>query len=431
MVPWSIARLLGNERRPAVTWAAGGAVAFVAFWVVSVLDAVLLGHGRFAEALLAPTMAELWIRLLVAVLLGLLHVERRMRAQLSLLWFVLQEAPDGIQIADMSGRITYSNRAIEEIYGFTPRELQGRNVGEMNADPTVAERVVLPALRSQGRWAGELEVKHKSGRTFPIWLTTSVVANRRGRPAAAIGIVRDISERRRAAEAQRRYAIRLEEATRLKDLFADILRHDLLGPASVLRMSMELLERQPLPAPAPRVLAQARRSCARLLEMLEGAATYARVTAIDQLPLEPLDLHRLLSVVESDFEPLLAEHHARVEYEPAGTCLVRANPILSEVFTNLLSNAVKYGPAGAAVTIRVAERGGQWVVSVADRGEGIRPEDRERIFTRFERLGKEGVKGTGLGLTIARHVVSLHGGEIWVEGRPGGGSVFCVALPKG
>jgi PAS domain S-box-containing protein len=115
----------------------------------------------------------------------------------------VESAPDGVQITDMDGFIVYSNRAVEEIYGFSAEELRGKHVNEMNVNPEFAESAILPGLRKAGRWTGEFMVKHKNGREFPIWLTTSVVKNEKGVPIALVGVIRDITERRRAEEALR------------------------------------------------------------------------------------------------------------------------------------------------------------------------------------------------------------------------------------
>lgn len=429
---WPIARLLG-PRRTLVTGSALAVtlVAGVAFWgLAAAIDALVVGTRPFPIELLHPTAREIWTRLVVALLIGGLYVERRARTELGLLWFVLDEAPDGIQIADLTGRILYSNRAVQELYGFSPDELRGRNVNEMNVDSAVADRVILPALARHGRWAGELQVKHKDGRDFPIWLTTSVVMARRGRPLAAVGMIRDVSERKRAEDDLRRYASDLEAATRLKDLFADILRHDLMGPASVVRVSLEMLAKRALDPTAARFVSQASRSSARLVEMLRNAAEYARLTSVEELETEELDLRALLASVIAEHELLLSGNGNRVVFDAVGRYPVRANAVIAEVFANLITNAVKYGPRGGTITVRIRDDGPAWVVSVADEGAGIAPEDRERVFNRFERLGKEGVQGSGLGLAIAKQVVALHQGAIGVDDAPGGGALFWVSLPK-
>ena len=106
------------------------------------------------------------------------------------------------------------------------------------------------------------------------------------------------------------------------------------------------------------------------------------------------------------------------------------NPMIGDVFVNLASNAMKYAAAGKRIEVGIEDKGKDWVVSVKDFGPGISDDDKEKIFTRFERLQKEGVQGTGLGLAIARRVVDLHQGRIWVEDNPEGGCVFFVSLPK-
>lgn len=426
-----VALLSERPRERAGRIALVAAVALAGFWIVdAAIDAVVLERRGWIVELLHPTPSELFMRVLVAALIVVVFVLRQESARLHLLSSAVAEAPDGVQISDLGGHVAYSNRAVQEIYGFSPDELRGKHVNSMNVDPEFASRVILPAIQQTGRWAGELEVRHKDGRTFPIWLTTALVAGAGGKPTAAVGIIRDITERRRTEQELRNYATQLEEATRLKDLFADILRHDLLGPAATLKMAVDLLAKRESSPTTTRLLGQMRRSCARLTDLVEYAAKYAKISRLEQLELETLDLRRVLQDVVADFQVALQDDKARISLASLCDLPVRANPLVSEVFANLVSNAIKYGPEGGTVTVDVEDAGEHWVVAVADHGEGIRDEDKQRIFTRFERLEREGVKGTGLGLAIAKHIVELHRGKISVEDNPGGGSVFRVALPK-
>jgi PAS domain S-box-containing protein len=423
--------LLAAGGRSGVT-AQAALVAFVATWTAGALvDLLLAPEAGWVHHFLVPSRPEASVRLLVAALLVLLHRARLANERLHLFSAALAAAQDVVQITALDGTIVYSNEAVREIYGFAPAELSGRNVNEMNADPTFASRVILPALGERGRWEGELEVRHADGHVFPVWLSASVIRDRRGRPAAAVGVVRDVSERKRSELEQRERARRLQEATELKELFADILRHDLLGPAATVQLSLEAVLRR-VGDPATRRLAEgARRSCAKLIVLIEGASKYAKLSAAQQLDFETVELGAVLKEVLAEAEPRVRERNATVVFEPPSASWVLANPMIADVFENLLSNALKYGPPKGTIRIEVRDEGERWRVSVADEGEGIADADKERIFTRFERLRKEGVKGTGLGLAIARRIVDLHGGSIWVEDRPGGGAVFCVALAKG
>jgi signal transduction histidine kinase len=101
---------------------------------------------------------------------------------------------------------------------------------------------------------------------------------------------------------------------------------------------------------------------------------------------------------------------------------------LGQVLQNLIGNAAKFG--ATRVEVSAAGENGAWVISVTDDGPGIPPEHAEEIFGMFSRLDPEaGVPGSGIGLAIAARVLERHGGRIWVEGRPGGGSVFRFSLP--
>ncbi|MDP3909951.1 MAG: PAS domain S-box protein, partial [Gemmatimonadales bacterium] len=129
---------------------------------------------------------------------------KRTEERLRLFVAAVDAAPDGVQLVDLEGRVLYSNRAVEDIYGYSPEELRGRHVNEMNADPTFAEQVILPTLRREGRWDGELAVKHKDGHVFPVWLTASIAGGGAGEaPLALVGIIRDVTERKRLEEALR------------------------------------------------------------------------------------------------------------------------------------------------------------------------------------------------------------------------------------
>lgn len=142
-------------------------------------------------------------------LTGLVVVSRditeRKRAEETLRLFsvALDEAPDGIQIVDTEGRILYSNKAIEQMYGYTHGELKGKHVSFLNVDEEFPEKYIIPAIRESGQWTGELMVRRKSGGEFPIWLTTSMVKDAKGQPLAMVGVSRDITERKRMEEEMR------------------------------------------------------------------------------------------------------------------------------------------------------------------------------------------------------------------------------------
>jgi len=112
----------------------------------------------------------------------------------------IDEALDGVHIVDLDGRIIYANKAAGEMYSYSPGELVGKHVDELNVDREFARTVVLPAVKESGEWTGELMRRHKHGHEFPIWLSASMVKNDRGTPIAMLGVFRDMTERKHAEE---------------------------------------------------------------------------------------------------------------------------------------------------------------------------------------------------------------------------------------
>lgn len=122
---------------------------------------------------------------------------KQIEEKLKLFSVAVEEAPDGVQVTDLNGYIIYSNKATEKIYGFSQEEFIGKHVSDLNIDPDFAGTQIIPGIRETGHWVGELMVRHKDGRRFPILLNTSIVKDSFGKPIAMIGIIRDITEQKR------------------------------------------------------------------------------------------------------------------------------------------------------------------------------------------------------------------------------------------
>lgn len=125
---------------------------------------------------------------------------KKTEKELRLFMEAVEEAPDGVQIADLDGYIVYANKAVRKIFGFTPEEYRGKHLNEINVDPEFASRVIIPSVKENGSWVGELMVKHKKSYSFPGWLTASLVRDGKGEPIALVCIIKDITAQRHAAE---------------------------------------------------------------------------------------------------------------------------------------------------------------------------------------------------------------------------------------
>lgn len=241
----------------------------------------------------------------------------------------------------------------------------------------------------------------------------------------------EISERTHMEQRLQQYAAELEHSNEMKDLFTDILRHDLINPAGIVKSYGDLLLEIETDIKKLQYLKNISRSNQKLIELIEDAASYTKLDAIENIPLEIIELGGIVANVVGFMQVKIAEKNAKVHFSPSGPYPATVNPLVEQVFVNFLSNALKYGPHSGNLDIDIRDAGDSWKVSFADEGEGIPVEFREAVFERFKRLETGAIKGSGLGLAIAKRIIELHGGQLGVADNPKGkGSVFWATFPK-
>lgn len=236
--------------------------------------------------------------------------------------------------------------------------------------------------------------------------------------------------RKRQEETLKKYAVELEEANRIKSLFADIMSHDLMNPISVMKTMTELKLERTEDDEMRQTLLMITKSVDKLIDMIRSAGMYAKLESTKKLECTSLDLNGVFRAVIENFKPELEKKKMKLEYLAKGKYPAKVNPVIENVFSNLISNAVKYSPEESKIEVNIMNKNGDYRIYVKDWGYGIKDEDKEKLFTRFQRVDKKGVRGTGLGLAIVKRIVELHKGRVWVEDNPEGGSIFYVEIPK-
>lgn len=234
-------------------------------------------------------------------------------------------------------------------------------------------------------------------------------------------------------DALKMYAVDLRMSNKFKDLFIDIMNHDLLNPVGVIQNYSELLEEELTEADEhqKKYVTGIRRNAKKAIEMIESASKLSKIQSGGEEEFTRLDLAAVLSEEIEHLKPNAKLKEMTLTFSGGGNNYpVEASPVIGQVFANLISNGIKYSPEKSAISIDVEERNGYWRVAVKDQGAGVDDKYKDAIFTRFERLRREGVKGTGLGLAIVKRIVEMHNGRVWVEDRPEGGSAFIVEIPK-
>ncbi|WP_407282702.1 PAS domain S-box protein [Methanolobus sp. WCC1] len=342
----------------------------------------------------------------------------------------MEASIDGMAIIDEEGIHSYVNASHAHIFGYdNPRELIGKK-WDMLYNPSevgLFKSTILPDFRKKGKWQGELIGRRKDGSTF--YQEISLTALDKG----LISVVRDISKRKEFESQLNDYAARLKTSNELKDLFTDILRHDLLNPAGVVKGFTDMLLNEENDENKIHKLRLIDSNVTRLIEMIESAAKFAKLEDTEKLEFKSMDIGSILKNVSEELKPQLEAKDITLDMKVSGHYPAVINPLIDGVFTNFISNAIKYGPSESVVTVDVQDLGDEWKVVVSDKGEGIPDKDKVLIFNRFQRLAekKKAVKGSGLGLAIAKRIVELHGGSIGVEDNPvGKGSSFWATVKK-
>ena len=226
---------------------------------------------------------------------------------------------------------------------------------------------------------------------------------------------------------------RLERSNEELQRFATVASHDLREPLRVVSGFADLLARRhgdELGPEGNRFVEAITTGVGRMDEMISDLLSYARAGRIDQ-PLEPVDANVVVADALAGLQRAIDDSGAQVEVEPLP--MVNGNAAsLRQLFQNLVANGIKFVEDGSPrIRIWAAEVPEGWRFSVRDNGIGIEPEQAERIFGMFTRLhGGERYPGTGVGLAVCQRIVDVHGGRIWVESAPGGGSQFMFTIAR-
>ncbi len=342
---------------------------------------------------------------------------------------VLENAVDGIITIDARGIIETFNPAAERTFGYPGDEVVGRNVKLLMPAPFREDhdgylRNYLETGDNKIIGIGrEVVGLRKDGSTFPMDLAVSEMEISGQR--MFVGIVRDITERK--------------QVDRMKNEFISTVSHELRTPLTSIQGSLALIDKtrpEGLPEKHVRLLGIAHKNCVRLVRLIN-----------DILDIEKIESGRIefdLSALE--LSPLVRQaieaNQAFADQFSVSLVLARDLPgamvhadgdRITQVLTNLLSNAAKFSPEGGAVEVSLARRDDGVRVEVADHGDGIPEEFRERIFSKFAQADASSTRkrqGTGLGLSIAKAIVDKHDGRIGFDTETGAGTTFFFELPE-
>ncbi|MBX9769357.1 MAG: HAMP domain-containing histidine kinase, partial [Bdellovibrionales bacterium] len=330
------------------------------------------------------------------------------------------------------GVIVDVNEALKSMLGYSQNELVGRSVFDIlhpDHRGLASEKMnleVVPPFEIQGLR------KDQSVINVEVRAKQFVYENR----IVRLVTVQQIDDRKKA-EKEKVRALSMAENVRVRDEFISIASHELRTPITILKLQAEVIDRDlkkegigvATPERAREFIALLNRQIDRLTELVETMLDVSRISATGvSLKMESFDLASLIQECAGLHQ--VPELGSLFKLQIPERFLIQGDPRrLEQVIENVFTNAIKYGN-GKFVNVGLFRDGSEVVLTIEDQGFGIEPESIDRIFDRFERaIPARNISGLGLGLYIARQIVSAHGGTISVESQLGVGSKFTIRLP--
>lgn len=343
---------------------------------------------------------------------------------------IFENSAVGISMVDEQERLISWNKFMEQLLGMSRSDLYLQPVRLLYpADEW--QKIRANNVRRKGMQHHlETRMLRKDGSIIEVDVSLSVIRDSDGRRIGSIGVIRDITERKRA-DAE------LRETMELKSQFISTVSHELRTPLTAIKEALGIVldgvvgrvnEKQ------KKFLNIVHRNVNRLNELINDVLDFQKLKAGKmELDIRSHDIKQVLSEVSEtmtleaeknqvDLSFDLAENISRAEFDRSK---------IVQVLTNLVSNGIKFTHPEGKVSVMIERRGEDWVIDVSDTGVGIPKESLFKIFNRFYRVSRPGeqIQGTGLGLAIVREIVTMHGGRIDVESKEGHGSSFAVILP--
>ncbi len=366
--------------------------------------------------------------------------EQRLREQARL----LDLTNDAMIVCSLDDRITYWNRAAQEIYGWTSEEALGQRKYELLKTELPEPRpAILAKLERDNRWEGELVHRTRDGTRIIVNTRWALHRDEQGRPAYVLKSDNDVTERVNARRVLEEQAKALQDAGRRKDEFLAMLAHELRNPLASVSGAVTLLQTSDAPDDRAWGLDVVERQVAQLTRLIDDLLDVSRITSGKvRLRKTQVDAREIVRRAAEAFSATLEERGHRLILESDernGALYLEGDPArLEQIIGNLLTNAAKYTENGGTIWLGARQDGTepqspQILISVRDTGVGIPPERIPEMFELFaqgERSIARSEGGLGIGLTVVQRLAEMHGGTVTATSEgPGKGSEFTVRLP--
>ena len=393
-----------------------------------------LGHYLFFEFVIKLIMENGEIKGIMGISR---HITERKKAEekINMLAHAIKNSADCIAITDKDYKIIFVNDSFSKVYGFEKEEIVGQPISVITSKNNLPEvgHSLYSAMAKKEVWSGEVLNKRKDGNDFSVQLSLAPVINDEGELIAIVGVLRDITERKRAEAELKLKNEQLLKLNAEKDKFFSIISHDLRSPFNSF-LGMTQIMAEDLPSltldQIQEFSVSIRNSATNLYRLLGNLLQWSRMQQ-GSIPFNP-EVIQLLPLAEDCIDMAMQSAKNKgieITYDiPDNLKVFADNNMLLTVIRNLISNAVKFTHKGGLVNISAKITKDKNVeISVSDTGIGMTTEILGNLFrldVKANREGTEGEPSSGIGLLLCKEFVEKHGGKIWVESQEGKGATF-------
>ncbi|HKO31447.1 MAG TPA: PAS domain-containing sensor histidine kinase [Nitrospiraceae bacterium] len=350
-----------------------------------------------------------------------------------------------IYVINPEGIVKTWNPGAEMMKGYRAEEILGQSFSRFYL-PSDIEAGKPHRLLSQAARAGRVTDEgwrvRKDGSRFWAFVVITALYNPKGGLQGYAKITRDMTERRQLEDHLHETMQQLEQANRtleelnqLKSVSVSVATHELRSPLTAIKAHIDNLVEGvagELPDKVVQYLTRIGYNTDRVIRLVNMLLDISQIEAGHaQLELDTLSVSEVITDVLKDFECIAKKKGIAIRASAVMDAPVRADRNrVEQVLHNLFHNALKFTPSGGVIAVQshVAEND-KVTITVTDTGCGIPPGHEEKVFLKFHRAPSPVQEGAGLGLAVSKSLVELHGGNMWVESEPGGGSKFSFTLP--
>ncbi len=350
----------------------------------------------------------------------------------------LSNTPDLVYVFGLDHRFAYANEALLRLWDKTPEEALGKTCLELGYEPWHAamhDREIDQVVATRRPIRGEVPFSGTNGRRVYDYIFVPVIGGG-GEVVAVAGTTRDVTERHSAEEAIREQAERLRDHDRHKDEFLAMLAHELRNPLAAIGNAVQLTSRSNLHEHVEWSMDVITRQMRHLTRLIDDLLDVSRISRGKiELRRDVIDIAPILEGAAATARAIVEERKHTLDLDiDRGRLWADVDATrLEQVVANLLNNAAKYSEDGSHITLTARREGGDVVVTVRDRGIGIPAEKLPQMFELFaqgDRSLARSEGGLGIGLTVVKKLVELHGGTVTAASEgPGKGSEFTIRLP--